>query len=67
MPALAYFGRGLANEDMGNIRDAYADYRRAAQLDPQWSAPRTAALQGSQGLRRAAPRTSRAIRGRTAA
>lgn len=37
---LAYFGRGLANEDSGSVRDAYADYRRAAQLDPQWSAPK---------------------------
>jgi tetratricopeptide (TPR) repeat protein len=38
--ALAYFGRGLANEDAGNVRDAYADYQQAARLDPTWAAPR---------------------------
>jgi tetratricopeptide (TPR) repeat protein len=40
-PALAYFGRAVANEALGNIRDAYADYRRASELDPDWDRPRT--------------------------
>ena len=38
--ALAYFGRALANEDAGDVRGAYADLVKAAQLDPKWSAPR---------------------------
>ena len=35
----AYYGRALANEDTGNLRAAYADLRRAAQLNPGWQAP----------------------------
>jgi tetratricopeptide (TPR) repeat protein len=38
--ALAYFGRGLANEDSGNIKGAYADLQKASQLNPEWQAPR---------------------------
>ncbi len=38
-PAIAYFGRGLANEDRGNVKAAYADLRRASQLNPGWAAP----------------------------
>ena len=38
--ALAYFGRGLANEDAGDVRAAYSDLRRASDLDPKWDAPR---------------------------
>ena len=37
--ALAHFGRGLANEDQGNIRGAYVDLRKAASLNPKWAAP----------------------------
>jgi Flp pilus assembly protein TadD len=40
MPEVAYYGRGLANEDVGNVRAAYADLRRAASLKPGWDAPR---------------------------
>lgn len=39
-PALAYYGRALANEDRGNISAAYADLRRASDLSPDWAAPR---------------------------
>jgi tetratricopeptide (TPR) repeat protein len=39
-PALAYFGRGAAHEDLGNVRMAYADYAQAAATDPKWDAPR---------------------------
>jgi len=39
-PALAYFGRGAAHEALGNLRAAYADYRRASELDPAWERPR---------------------------
>jgi tetratricopeptide (TPR) repeat protein len=38
-PALAYYGRAVVNEDMGNIRQAYADLRRAQALDPRWPVP----------------------------
>ena len=38
-PALAYFGRGLANEERGDVRAAYADLRRAQALKPGWSQP----------------------------
>ena len=37
--ALAYFVRGVAHEDTGNIRGAYADLRKAAALAPQWKEP----------------------------
>lgn len=40
-PALAYFGRAAAHEALGNVRAAYADYRRASELDPGWERPRT--------------------------
>jgi tetratricopeptide (TPR) repeat protein len=35
-PAMAHFGRAMANEDLGNISEAYRDYQRAAQLEPEW-------------------------------
>lgn len=38
-PALAYYGRGRAKEIGGRIPDAYRDYRRAAELAPEWSLP----------------------------
>ena len=39
-PAVAHYGRAVANEQLGNVREAYQDYRRASELDPDWSAPR---------------------------
>ncbi|PTQ07382.1 hypothetical protein CLG96_17705 [Sphingomonas oleivorans] len=38
-PALAHFGRGIVEEHIGNVRAAYADYRRALELDPEWAEP----------------------------
>ena len=38
-PEIAYYGRGLANEDVGNLKAAYADLRRAAELSPTWGEP----------------------------
>jgi len=40
-PELAHFGRAIANEELGNVREAYADYRRASELDPDWADPQT--------------------------
>ena len=40
-PAVAHYGRAIANEELGNVREAYNDYRRASELDPNWSDPRT--------------------------
>ena len=39
VPAVAYYGRGLAQEDMGNLKAAYADLRKAVELRPRWSDP----------------------------
>jgi len=39
-PALAYYGRGVVYEDLGNVRAAYLDYRRASEADPSWTVPR---------------------------
>lgn len=39
-PAQAYYNRGVAHEETGNVRAAYNDYRRAAELSPSWNAPR---------------------------
>jgi tetratricopeptide (TPR) repeat protein len=35
-----YFDRAMAREDMGDIKGAYADYRQASQLNPQWDQPK---------------------------
>jgi tetratricopeptide (TPR) repeat protein len=40
-PARAYYNRGVANEELGQLRAAYDDYRRAADLAPTWAPPRT--------------------------
>jgi len=37
--ALAYFARGLAYEDVGDVSAAYADLQRAHDLEPNWSLP----------------------------
>lgn len=38
-PAVAYFGRALALEALGRVSEAYYDFKRAAELAPQWQAP----------------------------
>jgi len=38
-PAIAFYMRGIANEDSGNVRAAYADLQRARDLDPSWPLP----------------------------
>jgi tetratricopeptide (TPR) repeat protein len=39
-PALAYYGRAVANELTGQVRAAYEDYREASRLDPKWQDPK---------------------------
>jgi tetratricopeptide (TPR) repeat protein len=38
-PALAYVARGLAHEQAGDFRSAYADLKRARDLEPRWKVP----------------------------
>ena len=38
-PAVAYYGRAVAHELGGNIRQAYLDYRQASVLAPKWRDP----------------------------
>lgn len=38
-PELAHYGRAIAHESLGNAREAYSDYRRAAELRPGWEEP----------------------------
>jgi Flp pilus assembly protein TadD len=40
-PERAYFYRAAAKEELGRSNAAYADYRRAAEIAPDWSSPRT--------------------------
>jgi tetratricopeptide (TPR) repeat protein len=39
-PAIAYYGRAIANELNGRIREAYRDYRQASVMDPKWREPK---------------------------
>lgn len=38
-PAIAYYIRGLANEDAGDLKAAYSDLSRARELAPKWQDP----------------------------
>ncbi|HEV2747573.1 MAG TPA: tetratricopeptide repeat protein [Allosphingosinicella sp.] len=38
-PALAYFGRALAHETLGDLKSAYLDYKKANAADPAWDRP----------------------------
>jgi tetratricopeptide (TPR) repeat protein len=38
-PALAYYGRAMSQEQLGNVGRAYADLTRARDLDPKWPVP----------------------------
>jgi tetratricopeptide (TPR) repeat protein len=40
-PARAYYNRGVAHEELGHVREAYRDYRQAADLAPTWGPPQT--------------------------
>ncbi|HEY2033503.1 MAG TPA: hypothetical protein VGH02_07410 [Rhizomicrobium sp.] len=36
-PEIAYYDRAIANEALGNIRDAYIDYKKAVELSPDFA------------------------------
>jgi tetratricopeptide (TPR) repeat protein len=38
-PAVAYYGRAVANELGGRLKQAYLDYRQASRIDPKWQDP----------------------------
>ena len=38
-PALAFYTRGLINENQGDVKAAYADLVRARDLEPGWELP----------------------------
>ncbi|PVM94241.1 hypothetical protein DDF67_00145 [Caulobacter endophyticus] len=39
-PERAYYNRALAHENLGDVKAAYHDFQRAAELDPKWTAPK---------------------------
>ena len=39
-PERAYFNRAQAREGLSDVQGAYRDYRRAAELRPEWDSPR---------------------------
>ena len=39
-PETVYFNRALVREDSGDMKGAYLDYRKAAQLAPTWDTPK---------------------------
>jgi|HubBroStandDraft_1064217.scaffolds.fasta_scaffold00269_11 tetratricopeptide (TPR) repeat protein len=39
-PAQIHFNRALAREDLGDLKGAYLDYLKAAELDPSWNLPK---------------------------
>jgi tetratricopeptide (TPR) repeat protein len=40
-PEKAYYNRALAEERLGDVKSAYFDYLKAADLKPDWPLPRT--------------------------
>lgn len=40
-PERAWYNRALANEGLGDLRAAYRDYSKAAELNPEWAAPKS--------------------------
>ena len=39
-PEKTYYNRGIAQEELGHIREAYNDYLKAAELMPAWEDPK---------------------------
>ena len=41
-PAIAYYIRGFSDEEHGNSKEAYSNFKRAAELAPSWGLPKDA-------------------------
>jgi tetratricopeptide (TPR) repeat protein len=39
-PQKAFYNRAIAHENLGDVTAAYRDYTKAAELDPDWDAPK---------------------------
>jgi tetratricopeptide (TPR) repeat protein len=39
-PEKALFNRAMAHEGLGDMKAAYQDYSKAAELNPAWDAPK---------------------------
>ena len=39
-PAKAWYDKGLAYEDLGDLQQAYDDYKKASELRPDWQLPK---------------------------
>ncbi len=39
-PQKAYYNRAIAHENLGDVKAAYLDFSKAAELDPDWQAPK---------------------------
>ena len=39
-PAIAHYGRAIAHEARGRVKEAYLDYREASRLEPKWNEPK---------------------------
>ncbi|HEY3813005.1 MAG TPA: tetratricopeptide repeat protein [Caulobacteraceae bacterium] len=39
-PAKAWYDKGLAYEDLGDLQEAYNDYKKASELRPEWQLPK---------------------------
>ena len=39
-PAVAHYGRAVAHEAQGRVKQAYFDYREASRLEPKWREPK---------------------------
>ena len=39
-PAIAHYGRAVAHEAQGRVKQAYLDYREASRLEPKWDQPK---------------------------
>jgi tetratricopeptide (TPR) repeat protein len=39
-PEKGWFDKGIAHEALGDLKSAYADYNKAAEINPAWALPR---------------------------
>lgn len=39
-PEKAYYNRAIAHDELGHVKEAYYDYRKALELKPEWEQPK---------------------------